>query len=108
MNDVELGKEGEMLVRGPTIFRLEFTLPVFYCEKCSRSFRRYMNDPKSTKEAFHDGWMRTGDVLKADEEGFFYLTDRKYVLNDLQEANANIFCRKELIKYKGYVLVNRS
>jgi 4-coumarate--CoA ligase len=46
---------------------------------------RYMNDPKSTIEAFHDGWMKTGDVLRADEEGFFYLTDRK----------------KELIKYKG-------
>jgi 4-coumarate--CoA ligase len=46
---------------------------------------RYMNDPKSTEEAFHDGWMKTGDVLRADEEGFFYLTDRK----------------KELIKYKG-------
>ncbi|KAH6673101.1 acyl-CoA synthetases/AMP-acid ligases II [Halenospora varia] len=68
MNDVEFGKEGEMLVRGPTIFR------------------RYMNDPKSTNEAFHDGWMRTGDVLKVDKEGFFYLTDRK----------------KELIKYKGF------
>jgi long-subunit acyl-CoA synthetase (AMP-forming) len=44
-----------------------------------------MNDPMSTKEAFYQGWMRTGDVLRADTEGFFYLTDRK----------------KELIKYKG-------
>ena len=68
LNDVELGKEGEMLVRGPTVFR------------------RYMNDAASTKEAFHDGWMRTGDVLRADEEGFFYLTERK----------------KEMIKYKGF------
>ncbi|KAF4625843.1 hypothetical protein G7Y89_g12318 [Cudoniella acicularis] len=68
MQDVEVGKEGEMLVRGPTVFR------------------RYMNDPKATAEASHEGWMRTGDVLKADEGGFFYLTDRK----------------KELIKYKGF------
>jgi 4-coumarate--CoA ligase len=44
-----------------------------------------MNDVRSTQETFHDGWMRTGDVLRAYEEGFFYLTDRK----------------KELIKYKG-------
>jgi long-subunit acyl-CoA synthetase (AMP-forming) len=44
-----------------------------------------MNDPESTKHAFHNGWMKTGDVLRADEERFFYLTDRK----------------KELIKYKG-------
>jgi len=46
-----------------------------------------MNDVKSTQKAFHDGWMRTGDVLRVDAEGFFYLTDRK----------------KELIKYKGFV-----
>jgi long-subunit acyl-CoA synthetase (AMP-forming) len=44
-----------------------------------------MNDPKSTEESFHDGWMKTGDVLRVDEEGFLFLTDRK----------------KELIKYKG-------
>ena len=48
-----------------------------------------MNDPASTKETFHQGWMRTGDVLRADEEGFFYLTDRK----------------KELIKYKGSAIL---
>jgi 4-coumarate--CoA ligase len=54
---------------------------------CAKFFgcSRYMNDPKSTEEAFHDGWMRTGDVLRVDEEGFLFLTDRK----------------KELIKYKG-------
>ena len=42
--------------------------------------------PVATREAFHRGWMRTGDVLRADTDGFFYLTCRK----------------KELIKYKGY------
>jgi len=46
-----------------------------------------MNDPKSTKETFHNGWMKTGDILRADEEGFFYLTDRK----------------KELINIKGKI-----
>jgi len=44
-----------------------------------------MNDPESTRDAFYKGWLRTGDVLRADAEDFFYLTDRK----------------KELIKYKG-------
>ena len=47
-----------------------------------------MNDPVATRESFHQGWMRTGDVLHADLDGFLYLTDRK----------------KELIKYKGYVI----
>ncbi|OCL10040.1 amp dependent CoA ligase, partial [Glonium stellatum] len=67
MNDGECGKEGEMLIRGPSIFR------------------RYMNDPVATQQAFHDGWMRTGDILRIAKNGFLYLTERK----------------KELIKYKG-------
>jgi 4-coumarate--CoA ligase len=48
--------------------------------------RSYMNDPKSTNEAFYQGWFRTVDVLRIDSEGYIYLTERK----------------KELIKYKGY------
>ncbi|KAF2814999.1 acyl-CoA synthetases/AMP-acid ligases II [Mytilinidion resinicola] len=67
MNDVKFGDEGEMLVRGPTVFR------------------RYMKNQAATDEAFHNGWMKTGDILRSDENGFFYLTERK----------------KELIKYKG-------
>lgn len=66
-NDVLPGTAGEMLVRSPTVFR------------------RYLNDPEATKEAFHDGWLKTGDVLQVDDDGFFYLIERK----------------KELIKYKG-------
>ncbi|KAF2794516.1 acyl-CoA synthetases/AMP-acid ligases II [Melanomma pulvis-pyrius CBS 109.77] len=68
LKDVEEGQDGEMLVRGPTVFR------------------RYLNNPAATSETFHNGWMRTGDVLHFDSEGFLYLTDRK----------------KELIKYKGF------
>ncbi|KAF2713314.1 acyl-CoA synthetases/AMP-acid ligases II [Pleomassaria siparia CBS 279.74] len=68
LNDVDEGQDGEMLVRGPTVFR------------------RYLNDPTATSQTFHDGWMRTGDVLHFDGEGFLYLTDRK----------------KDLIKYKGF------
>ena len=67
LNDVGPGEQGEMLVRGPTMFR------------------RYMRNPEATREGFHQGWMRTGDVLRIDEDGFLYLTGRK----------------KELIKYKG-------
>lgn len=45
-----------------------------------------MNNTAATAESFHQGWMRTGDVLHFDANGFLYLTDRK----------------KELIKYKGF------
>lgn len=48
--------------------------------------RRYLDDSAATRDAFHSGWMRTGDVVHFDPAGFLYLTGRK----------------KELIKYKGF------
>lgn len=65
--DVEPGQEGECLFKGSTVLM------------------RYINNEAATKEAFRDGWLCTGDVLKVDEDGFMWLTGRK----------------KELIKYKG-------
>lgn len=49
--------------------------------------RNYRGDAKATMEAFHDGWLRTGDVLAIDDDDFLWFKDRK----------------KEMIKYKGYV-----
>ena len=68
MNDVECEKEGKMLVRYPSVFR------------------RYMNDLVVTQQIFHDGRIRTRDILSMDETEFLYLTERK----------------KELIKYEKY------
>ena len=48
--------------------------------------RRYKNNASETASSFRDGWFCTGDIVRVDEDGFFWLTDRK----------------KELIKYKGY------
>jgi len=67
LEDVELGQPGEALIKGPTVFL------------------GYRNDPKGTRETFHEGWLRTGDVLKMDSDGFLWFQDRK----------------KEMIKYKG-------
>lgn len=36
----------------------------------------YWNKPQATEEAFVDGWIRTGDLAKLDEEGFCYICDR--------------------------------
>ncbi|MEA2459968.1 MAG: long-chain acyl-CoA synthetase, partial [Actinomycetota bacterium] len=58
-NDVELGDTGEIVVRGPNVFK------------------GYWNRPKETEAAFVDGWFRTGDIAVRDEEGYLYLVDRR-------------------------------
>jgi len=37
----------------------------------------YYNDPASTAAVIKDGWLFTGDMARADEDGFIYLVDRK-------------------------------
>lgn len=36
----------------------------------------YLDNPSATKEAFYDGWYRTGDMARVDEEGFLFIVDR--------------------------------
>ena len=49
-NEVPVGKEGSILIRGDNVFK------------------GYWHDPKQTKESFHDGWFITGDLGKIDED----------------------------------------
>jgi long-chain acyl-CoA synthetase len=66
-----VGETGELVFKGPNVFK------------------GYWQKPEATKEVFLevDGetWLRTGDLAKMDEEGYFYFYDRK----------------KDMIKYKG-------
>jgi acyl-CoA synthetase (AMP-forming)/AMP-acid ligase II len=52
------GQIGELWARGPQIVR------------------GYWNKPEATAETFVDGWVRTGDLARLDEEGFCYIVDR--------------------------------
>ena len=53
------GSQGEIAFRGPNLFR------------------GYWNKPEATAEAFtDDGWLRTGDIGRLDDEGFIYVEDR--------------------------------
>lgn len=57
--DVASGVTGELVLRGPTMF-LE-----------------YWNRPDATEEAFRNGWFHSGDLARQDEDGFYYIVDRK-------------------------------
>ena len=57
--DCEPGATGEIVVKGDQVL-------------CG-----YWQRPDAEAEAFHDGWFRTGDMARLDEEGFVYIVDRK-------------------------------
>ena len=59
VTEVGIGEEGELCVRGPQIMK------------------GYWNQPEETAHALRDGWMYTGDVARMDEDGFFYIVQRK-------------------------------
>jgi 4-coumarate--CoA ligase len=66
--DVSPGEEGELWVRGPNVMM------------------GYHGNEIATKETFEGDWLRTGDVVRVDEKGNIWVTDRL----------------KEMIKYKGF------
>ncbi len=57
--EVKIGEDGEILVRGPSVFK------------------SYWKNPQETEKAFSDGWFKTGDVGSLDGDGFLIITDRK-------------------------------
>lgn len=58
-NPVQDGTEGEIRIRGDVLTP------------------GYWNDPEATAESIRDGWLYTGDLGYRDEDGFFFITDRK-------------------------------
>ncbi|WP_026910563.1 class I adenylate-forming enzyme family protein [Patulibacter minatonensis] len=57
--EVPTGDVGEIVIKGPQVMR------------------EYWNDPAATEAALPDGWLRTGDLARFDEEGLVYVVDRK-------------------------------
>ena len=53
------GEIGELVLKGPQVFK------------------GYYNMPTETQNAIRDGWLYTGDIARMDEDGYFYIIDRK-------------------------------
>ncbi|MEM4405119.1 MAG: AMP-binding protein, partial [Nitrososphaerota archaeon] len=71
--EMPIGEVGELVVKGPQVMK------------------GYWKRPEETRMVLRDGWLYTGDLAKMDEDGYFYIVDRK----------------KDLIKYKGYSVYAR-
>ncbi|MFD1850109.1 long-chain-fatty-acid--CoA ligase [Oceanobacillus bengalensis] len=59
MEEAEIGEVGEIAVKGPQIMK------------------GYWNNPEETEQVLKDGWLFTGDLGYVDEDGYFYVVDRR-------------------------------
>jgi len=57
--EVPVGSPGEIIIKGPTVMK------------------EYWNNPEETANQLKDGWLYTGDIARADEDGYLYIVDRK-------------------------------
>jgi long-chain acyl-CoA synthetase len=57
--DVPQGEVGEIVIQGPNVMK------------------GYWQRPEATAEAMRGGWFHTGDLAKVDEDGYFFIVDRK-------------------------------
>jgi len=72
MKDVPPGEVGEIVYRGPSVMS------------------GYWQNPAATAEAFRGGWFHSGDLVRADEEGFLYVVDRKKDM--IITGGENVYC----------------
>jgi long-chain acyl-CoA synthetase len=68
VTELAVGEIGELIIKAPQVFK------------------GYYNMPTETRNALREGWLYTGDIARMDEQGYFYIVDRK----------------KELIKVGGF------
>jgi fatty-acyl-CoA synthase len=72
MNDVAQGEIGEIVYQSPMVMK------------------EYWNNPEATAEAFRGGWFHSGDLVRQDEDGYFYVVDRKKDM--IISGGENIYC----------------
>jgi long-chain acyl-CoA synthetase len=72
MNPLPVGEVGEICFRGPNLIR------------------GYWNKPEATAETIVNGWLRSGDLGRLDEEGFIFVEDRAKDM--VLRGGENIYC----------------
>lgn len=72
MNDVPRGEIGEIVYRSPMVMK------------------EYWGKPEATAESFRGGWFHSGDLVVEDEDGYYYVVDRKKDM--IISGGENIYC----------------
>jgi long-chain acyl-CoA synthetase len=83
-DDVPIGETGELIVKSPCVMK------------------GYYNLPEENEKVFRGGWLRTGDLLKQDKDGYYYFVDRKKDM--IVTAGYNIYAKEienVLLKHPG-------
>jgi acyl-CoA synthetase (AMP-forming)/AMP-acid ligase II len=60
------------------------------CVRGGQVIRGYLNRPEATAESIQDGWLRTGDIARIDDDGFIFIVDR--VKDMVLRGGENIYC----------------
>jgi long-chain acyl-CoA synthetase len=71
-NEVAQGEIGELCVKGGNVIK------------------GYLNRPEATAETIQNGWLRTGDIARIDEDGFIYIVDRAKDM--VLRGGENVYC----------------
>ncbi|MEF8822654.1 MAG: AMP-binding protein [Desulfohalobiaceae bacterium] len=84
--EVSPGETGEIVVRGPLVFR------------------EYWNNPEITRHVFREGWHHTGDLGQLDEGGYLFFKGRKAEKELIKSGGENVFpveVEKALLEHSG-------
>lgn len=73
------------------------------CIKGANTMLGYLNNPEATAETLQDGWLRTGDIGTMDEEGYFYIVDRKKDM--INRGGENIYPKEIEMVLEGHPAV---
>lgn len=73
-HDLPIGEVGELVIRGPQVMQ------------------GYWNRPEETQHVLRDGWLYTGDMARMDNDGFFYIEDRKKDM--IKSGGENVYPRE--------------
>ncbi len=72
--ELPIGEVGELIVSGPQVMQ------------------GYWNKPKESQDVLKNGWLHTGDMARRDEEGFFFIVDRKKDM--IKSCGENVYPRE--------------